>query len=119
MKQALIVTIAAIVTSFGTLAHAAQVEDARLNVDTQTIQIDVTYSGGCSEHNFEVKMRNCTRANPMTCIAEVVDHTSDDQCRQIVQETIEVPAFEYLGKAALADVVIVGDDGSAVRLPLR
>lgn len=119
MKQALTITLSAIVLSFSTLAHAAVVEDARLNIDNQTIEIDVTYSGGCETHDFEVKIRNCTRANPMTCIAEVVDHTSVDKCRQIVQETIEVPALEFLGKASLADIVIVGEDDSAVRLPLR
>ena len=111
--------IAAFVILFSNLASAAVVEDARINVDNQTIEIDVTYSGGCEQHQFEVKVRNCTRADQMTCIAELVDTTSTDQCRQIVQETIEVPSFDVLGKMAIADLVIVGDNDSAVRLPLR
>lgn len=111
--------IASIVLVFSHVASAAEVQDARLNIETQTIEIDVTYSGGCEQHEFEVKTRNCTRDASMTCVVAVIDTVNNDQCRQIVKETIEVPAFEYIGQANLGDLVIVGDNGSAIHLPLR
>jgi len=119
MKQTLSIATAAIIFTFSQFAGAAQIDDARYNFETQTIELAVTYNGGCVPHDIELQIRNCTRANPMVCVAQVVDHTTGDTCRQVVQTNIVVPAFEALGKQALADVVIVGDNGSAVHMPLR
>ncbi len=119
MKQTLLISLLAMIVSTGSLAQAAQVEDARINFNDQTIEIDVAYSGGCEQHEFDVQIRSCTRSTPMTCVVEVIDTTKTDLCRQIVQETVVVPAADYLAKAPLADIVIVGANNSAVRLPLR
>ena len=119
MKTAINVTMSAALIFFSHLAMAdVQVDDARLNFDRQVIEIDVTYSGGCEAHNFELEIRSCNRTSPMTCVAQLHDRSGTDTCRELITETIEVPAFSELEKAPMSSLIILGTNGSAVHLPI-
>ena len=116
MKSALHITMSAAIFFFSHLVLAAQVHDARINEENQTIELDISYSGGCVEHKFELKVRNCGRTSPMSCVAELIDK-SFDSCRQIIETTIEIPAEKYIDKTALINLVILGSEKTAVQLP--
>lgn len=118
MKAIVTSTITSAVIFFSQFAMGAQVVEARLNLENQTIELDVVYSGGCEEHNFELEVRSCARTSPMSCVAQLIDTTKTDTCRGIVEETIEVPAHTYLEKLPLTTLIILGSEDTAVHLPL-
>ena len=119
MKTALTIAMFAALTITANVASAAHLKDARLNLENQTIELDVVYNGGCVEHNFELEVRSCNRTLPMSCVARIVDSAQSDSCRAVISETVEVSAVELLEKMALSEVVILGAGDSAVHVQVR
>ena len=91
-------------------AQAAVVNRAWLNVEKETISLDLVYSGGCIVQPIKLNVDNCSRSNPMTCVAHV---ETADNCRSTVTETVEVSATDFLNEANLKQLVIVDEDKNA------
>jgi hypothetical protein len=54
---------------------AAIVQKAKLDENKENILILVSYSGGCKEHHFSLKVKNCVQTRPVKCDFQLVDVT--------------------------------------------
>lgn len=53
------------------------------------LQMDINYNGGCAEHEFElVGSSFITKSLPPKRIIQLYHHKSDDDCRELINETI-------------------------------
>lgn len=106
-------------------AFANEVQSARYNANTNAIEIDVTYGGGCEEHKFKLQMGACLESFPVSCSAQLIDVSDNyDPCEAMVGETVSIT----LKEAGLDDdyfngawISIEGSNNSSasVKLPLR
>ncbi len=75
-------------------AFAAQVKSAKLDAQKKNILIDVTYGGGCGEHEFSLKMEGCAESMPVQCHADLIEKT-DDGCLALISATVTISLKEY------------------------
>ena len=101
------------ITSF---ANAAYIRDAHLNTETQEINLEIVYFGGCEEHKIDVQFQHCSRMNPTACVATITDSGAGDSCSHIVGETVTIPAGELMSQPQLQKLVIVGESGSSAEV---
>jgi hypothetical protein len=124
MKKIIILALATLaeVNAFG-----ATVISARLDAERKYILVDVTYSGGCRDHHFSLKVGHCLRTQPAQCKAELID-SANDPCKAFISNTVVIPLAEYgLTDPFFKDgsIVITGDKDlqtnqpslASVRLP--
>ena len=57
------------------------------------IVLEVSYSGGCGSHNFELKIKPCRETHPVMCDAILTD-TTDDYCEAMIITDIAFPLDE-------------------------
>lgn len=108
---------------FGLTTQAAQIQDARVNLDNMTIEIDVAYGGGCADHFFDIQVGACLESFPVQCTATLL-HTSSkpDFCEAYLSQTVIIPMEEkglldsYYERARLT-IIGAGDTKATVRLP--
>ena len=74
---------------------AAEVINARLNLATQAIDVDVRYGGGCKDHKFSLQFGACLESYPVRCEAKLVDSTKDDFCEALISTTASFSLKEY------------------------
>lgn len=77
----------AILTFMANHSFGVTVKSAKLDSSKNSILIDVTYSGGCGEHDFSLKLKNCRELSPVQCSAELIE-TTNDACELAINETI-------------------------------
>jgi hypothetical protein len=77
-----------------TQSFAATVKSAKLDAAKKNILIDVTYVGGCGEHDFSLKLGICYETYPVQCSAELIEKTTDG-CEALISETIVIPLEKY------------------------
>lgn len=91
--------LAIALTAFSASAHAKrspEVKGARYNADTQSIDIDVAYGGGCAEHLFKLQLEGCLESMPAQCSATVIDVTVEpDFCEAYIHQTISFHLDAY------------------------
>ncbi len=100
-------------TSFG--AVAATVHSAKLDKTKKNILVEISYSGGCKTHKFNLKMGACLETYPVTCSAELKETTvgGPDLCEALVGETVTLNLSQYrLDEAYYAggSLTITGDN---------
>ena len=77
--------------NFLSAANAASVRSCAYSSTTHAIELDVVYTGGCKEHDFQLKIVDaCLESFPVQCVANVVDYTLDDPCKAIISKKISV-----------------------------
>ena len=70
------------------VSYAATVNSAKM-IGFDTIEIDVTYGGGCEEHTFELQPTGqCTKSIPAQCSLKLVGLTNNDNCRALVRKKV-------------------------------
>lgn len=87
-------TVSLILSLMATQAFGAIVRSARLDASKNYILIDVTYIGGCSQHDFSLKLGSCLETFPVQCSAELIEKT-DDQCEALIANTAVIPLDQY------------------------
>lgn len=103
-------------------ANAAEVRDARINTEKGTVDIDVSYGGGCREHKFELKLETCMESYPVQCTAKLIDLTTDDYCEAYISQTVSISLKEsgltdsYFSKGSLT-ITGSGNSRAHVQLP--
>jgi len=70
-----LILIATALFSFS--ANAAEIKDARFNTENLTLEIDVAYGGGLTEHSFDLEFGRCLHSYPAQCFATLL-HTSSE-----------------------------------------
>jgi hypothetical protein len=80
-------------------AFAAKILDVRLDAENKHLLIDVAYTGGCGDHQFQLKMNDvCLETYPVQCSAQLL-HKTNDSCEALLSGTVVV----NLKKAGLVD----------------
>ncbi len=101
-------------------AFSAEISSGRYNAETQSIELDVVYGGGCGKHDFDLEVDGCRESFPVSCDAKLIE-TSQDFCEALISTTIQLP----LQKEGLNDgyysngsITITGDNNSEVTIIL-
>lgn len=91
--------IAITLSAFSASAHAErmpEVQGARYNAANQSIDVDVTYGGGCEEHKFKLDIGMCLESFPVRCEAIVLDVSEKpDFCEALVSKTVSFKLADY------------------------
>ncbi|MFK8046468.1 MAG: hypothetical protein AB8B72_13310 [Crocinitomicaceae bacterium] len=60
-----------------------------VNLQGNVLQLDISYSGGCEEHNFElVGSAFIMKSSPPKRIIKLYHHKNEDNCRELIFETL-------------------------------
>lgn len=89
--------IAMILALSSVSSFAATVHSAKLDASEKNILVDVSYSGGCKEHVFKLKLGACMETYPVQCKAELVEKVVNgpDLCEAIVGKTVKINLAKY------------------------
>lgn len=121
MKTILMTTVASLMALS---AQAAVINSGSYNAKTKSIDLNVSYGGGCQPHTFTLKMGTCLETFPVRCDVKLVEDFHGDVCEAFITEDISLPvastplADTYFNGASL---IITGDNKSSVniQLPLK
>ncbi|MCX7977543.1 MAG: hypothetical protein N2578_00920 [Bdellovibrionaceae bacterium] len=91
-------------------AHAHRLVDARWDRTTQTLSLDLIYTGGCEEHNFSLLFGECQRgAEGLEIAARLVDTGWRDICEKLIRQTVRIDLSQMTCRpAALTVIATVG-----------
>lgn len=93
---------------FSISVFAVEVQEARFNAETNSIEVDVVYGGGCKEHTFTLKPGICLESFPVQCQVTIIDQTKGDFCEAFISQTVVFPLNktpfkdEYFNGASLS-----------------
>ncbi len=119
LATALILTLAA------DAAQSATVHSASVDPVKQVITVDVSYGGGCKEHDFKLKFKGgCMESYPVQCHLVLEENSHGDMCEAMIGKRVQFTFAElglndgYFNGAYLT---IFGDNQSraTVSLPFR
>lgn len=116
MKTVLFTALMTLSQLLSSGANAAYVYDARFNPETEEINLEVVYFGGCESHQINLQFQHCSRMNPTACVAAITDTGAGDSCDQILGETVSIPTNGLYKKNQLQKLVIVGEDGTSAEI---
>ncbi len=88
MKSTFLILMGLVFVSMS--AQAFQINGGRLNADKTNLRIDVTYTGGCEKHQFQLLMDACVNSSPVQCRMTLVDENENDACEALINETVEI-----------------------------
>lgn len=107
-------------------AFGAQVNAARYNEQKQSIDVDLSYGGGCEEHVFKLEINACLESYPVRCDAVVKDVTPrPDMCEAFIHKTVSFKLADhglldsYYDGASIQIRGAGGDRGALVLLPRK
>ena len=108
----------------GSFSYAAQIISGQFNVKTQKVELNVSYSGGGSQHSFKLELADygCRESTPVQCDLNLVHFTSQDRPDTdlgfITQDLeLDLPD-EVLEGYFRAFLTILGDDDTSVSFQL-
>lgn len=106
--------IVAFLAVFTINTQAAHIMKAEFDADNSQIVLDVAYSGGCYEHEFELEYDvHCLETYPAKQVAQLVDLTQGkDTCKAIIAETLRFDVDEDTPVCAPAYLTIQGKFGT-------
>ncbi len=119
----LLLTIA--ISLFAFTATATEIRDARVNLENMTLEVDLSFGGGCEEHVFDLQMGMCLESFPVQCEATLLHSTKSgnpDFCEAYLHQTAVFSLEEkglldsYYSRASLT-ILGSGDSKASVRLP--
>lgn len=79
---------------FVTSLYSTEIKDARFNLKTGMIEVDVIYGGGCEDHLWDLEVGSCMERMPVICHVKLV-HVSYDTCEALIFETLEFDPADY------------------------
>jgi len=83
-----------------------------IRVKGNTMLIDVSYSGGCEEHQFEMTgSQNIAKSLPPIRAIQLVHKANGDQCKKMVMETIEVDIKALAYKQEAGSIIYLTIEG--------
>lgn len=78
-------------------------------VDGNTLKIDVSYSGGCKEHIFDlVGSFAIMKSLPAQRSIKLLHNSKDDTCREFIEQTVEFDISELAySKEAGSEIILL------------
>jgi acyl-CoA hydrolase len=122
MKK-IFLSVAMLISSYS--AHSAEVIDARTNLETMEIEVEVAYAGGCEEHVFGLQLGMCFESYPVQCTAKLLHTTKSgepDFCEAFFRHTVKFPLEDYgflssYFKNGSLTISGAGESSATVKLP--
>lgn len=124
MKTFLVLALS-LISSSAFAVGKPNVNGARYNAAKQSIDVDVSYGGGCEEHAFKLEIGMCLESFPVQCSAEVLDVSAKpDFCEAFLHQTVSFKLADYglndnYFSGALITIGGEGKEGASVRLPRK
>lgn len=78
-------------------ASAAEVSSAKFDPVTNDLTVEVSYGGGCKQHNFKLdRSGGCLESNPVQCTMKIVETVvaGPDLCEALIRKTLLFKAEE-------------------------
>lgn len=75
---------------FASTEALLRIKSGQFNSSTNTIDFIVQYSGGCKDHQFELKIGKCRESFPVQCDAQLIDLVTDDFCKALIVENVSI-----------------------------
>lgn len=75
-------------------AFAAYVKSAKLDAQKKNILVDVSYGGGCGDHEFSLQVGECLETFPAQCSAKLIEKTNDN-CEALISATVTISLEQY------------------------
>ena len=97
-------------------AEATMIRDARIDSTGKNLLLDVTYGGGCGEHDFSLELQGCAESFPAQCTAKLI-HRTQDFCEALISKTVTVNLAQngikgsYYSEASLQVYVDMNGNG--------
>lgn len=119
MKKAL--ALCALLATFSLSAQAAEVSAARVNANTGTLEVEISYAGGCGQKTFALQVgEQWSYSSPLRGTARVVE-SGFDSCEALLRKKL-VYSLRDLGlgrpEFRAASLTIYGESTSVeVTLP--
>ena len=103
-------------------SFAAEIGSGHFNEETKSIELNVTYGGGCGDHEFSLIFGKCFETRVVSCDVQLIEATDDLLCQAVITTTISIPVpSEILNDKYYsgANLTISGDNASKplVKLP--
>ena len=102
-------------------ASAALIQGGSVDLEKGVILLEVSYSGGCKDHEFSLQIGGCLESMPAQCSAKLIHKRNGDFCEMYINRTIEISLEDaelndpYYSGASLG---ITGDADSRVTIEL-
>ncbi|RZA05697.1 MAG: hypothetical protein EOP11_12250 [Proteobacteria bacterium] len=114
--------IFSVLAAFASLsANAAEVRGARVNANDATLQVDISYGGGCGNKSFKLEVSpEWAYTSPTQGTARIIE-SGFDACEAIVSKTLSFSLkAEGLARPSLraATLTIYGEDDSSAEVTL-
>lgn len=108
----------------GSFSYALGINSGQFNTETQKVELNVSYGGGCSQHSFEFgPFGGCLESYPVQCDLNLV-HSTDkpDFCKAIITQDLELDLPDGMltkdyYKGAFLTVFGDGDTSVSFELP--
>lgn len=82
-----------------------------------TLVLDVSYGGGCKEHQFEViGSEMIAKSMPPIRAIQLVHHANDDHCRAIVRNRLEIDVTNLAYQQKVGDEIYLTIEGWEERI---
>jgi hypothetical protein len=91
MKKIFIAMILVLISNY---SSAAIVKSASVDEKGENLLVEVTYSGGCGAHRFNLKYDGCFATTPAACEVMLVEKTKDF-CEKLIHETLTFSLTTY------------------------
>jgi hypothetical protein len=106
------------------LCFGAVINYGNYNVETQKVELNVSYGGGCAEHYFELTFVNgCRESFPVQCDLNLNHTTSEpDICEAYITQNLELDLPEFMltdsyFERAFITIYGAGDSEVSFQLP--
>lgn len=106
-------------------AFAAFIHHGRYNPLTQSLDLSVDYTGGCTQHTFKLKLIDCKKyeepasnKSQVICEAKLLHDPHGDMCQDVVGQNLSFPAKNYdLDEGALIRIKAGQETNAVIMLP--
>jgi len=107
-------------TEIGDLnTESAAVDILSAEMKGTTIQLVVSYSGGCAEHRFRlIGSPILTKSLPPQRVVKLIHTNNDDQCKKMITDTLLFDVTPFANNASKDKTVVLNLDGVVTLKPL-
>ena len=83
-----------------------------VNVKGNILLIDISYSGGCKDHSFEVVgSPMIAKSLPPIRAIQLIHHANSDQCKKMILQTLEVDLKDLAYQQKVGSKIFLTLDG--------
>ena len=90
---------------------------ADVKVKGNILLIDISYSGGCKDHSFEmIGSKMIAKSLPPVRAIQLIHHANNDQCKKMILQTLEVDLKDLAYEQKVGSKIFLTIDGWKERI---